>query len=559
MHYQALYRVWRPQSFDDLVGQDHISRTLRQAIVQDKVSHAYLFTGPRGTGKTSTAKIFSKAINCPNHHEGNPCNVCDTCRSITEGSNTDVIEMDAASHNGVEYIRDIRDAVQLVPTDATFKVYIIDEVHMLSSGAFNALLKTLEEPPENVIFILATTEVHKVPLTVMSRCQRFDFFKINRKTMFDRLSYILEQEKVTFTDDAVNAITLAAEGGMRDALSLLDQAISYSDTEVTENDVLAVTGALHQSQMLEMIAAIRDEDAVQATKLFLDVYNAGKDPKRFVDDLLYYYRDILVYQTSEQLGDALERAHLSQQFVEFAQQTDKDFCFKAIRELTRAQQDLRTTSFPKIIIETALIRLCQNNQSKKVETEIKQLMDRIFQLEEKIAKGLVTTHTESSSHQKAESKPEPRTRQNKGISQSLQNRVFGILKQAKKKHIEDVRNSWDYFVNHVKQQKPSVGALIEKSKPRAASDTGIVLSFPNQIFCDIASENPEVEQMVQQFLRDKWMNQVEVVYLFEEHWFTLRDKFLSENEPVKDDKASNNPAVEQALQVFDKDIVHIIE
>ena len=241
MTYQALYRVWRPQAFSDVSGQEMITQTLRNAIRQQKSSHAYLFTGPRGTGKTSVAKIFAKAINCPNSSDGEPCNDCAICEQITNGSLGDVIEIDAASNNGVEEIRDIRDKANYAPTQADYKVYIIDEVHMLSMGAFNALLKTLEEPPRNVVFVLATTEPHKIPLTIISRTQRFDFRRISQEAIMDRMEYILDEMGVDHEEDALLLIAKAAEGGMRDALSILDQALSFSEGRIKIDDIQPIT------------------------------------------------------------------------------------------------------------------------------------------------------------------------------------------------------------------------------------------------------------------------------------------------------------------------------
>ena len=256
MSYQALYRVWRPQKFDDMVGQDVVTRTLKNALITEQTSHAYLFTGPRGTGKTSAAKIFAKAVNCHYLKDGEPCNECVTCKAITEGTLNDVIEIDAASNNGVEEIRDIRDKAKYAPTEADYKVYIVDEVHMLSTGAFNALLKTLEEPPANVIFILATTEPQKIPLTIISRTQRFDFKRITPAQSYDRMVYILDQKGIQYDQKALAIIAKAAEGGMRDALSILDQVISFGNEEVTLDNALLVTGSVNQKLLDQYLTQI---------------------------------------------------------------------------------------------------------------------------------------------------------------------------------------------------------------------------------------------------------------------------------------------------------------
>lgn len=259
MSYQALYRVFRPQLFEDVVGQEHITKTLQNALLQKKFSHAYLFSGPRGTGKTSAAKLFAKAVNCEHAPVSEPCNECSACKGITNGSISDVIEIDAASNNGVDEIRDIRDKVKFAPSAVTYKVYIIDEVHMLSIGAFNALLKTLEEPPEHCIFILATTEPHKIPLTIISRCQRFDFKRITSQAIVGRMGKIVEAEQFKVQDGALDIIASAADGGMRDALSLLDQAVSFSGDELTVDDALLITGAVSQHYIGKLASTLHEK------------------------------------------------------------------------------------------------------------------------------------------------------------------------------------------------------------------------------------------------------------------------------------------------------------
>ena len=296
--YQALYRKYRSQTFSQLVGQEIVAKTLKQAVEQEKISHAYLFSGPRGTGKTSVAKIFAKAMNCPNQEGGEPCNNCYICQAVTDGSLEDVIEMDAASNNGVDEIRDIRDKSTYAPSIAQYKVYIIDEVHMLSTGAFNALLKTLEEPTPNVVFILATTELHKIPATILSRVQRFEFKSIRTQDIRDHIFHILEKEGIAYETEAVEIIARRAEGGMRDALSILDQALSLTqDAKLTTAVSEEITGTISLSALDNYVAALAQKDVTRALENLNLIFDNGKSMTRFVTDLLQYLRDILIVQT----------------------------------------------------------------------------------------------------------------------------------------------------------------------------------------------------------------------------------------------------------------------
>ena len=296
--YQALYRKYRSQTFGQLVGQQVVATTLRQAVEQGKISHAYLFSGPRGTGKTSVAKIFAKAMNCPNQKDGEPCNNCYICQAITEGSLEDVIEIDAASNNGVDEIRDIRDKSTYAPSMAKHKVYIIDEVHMLSTGAFNALLKTLEDPTENVVFILATTELHKIPATILSSVQRFEFKSIKTQDIIGHIEWILEQEGIDFEQEGVQIIARRAEGGMRDALSILDQALSLTQENRLTTDIAEeITGSISLGALDAYVAALIAHDAVAALDNLNLIFDSGKNMARFVTDLLQYLRDLIIVKT----------------------------------------------------------------------------------------------------------------------------------------------------------------------------------------------------------------------------------------------------------------------
>ena len=381
--YQALYRKYRSQTFSQLVGQEVVAKTLKQAVEQEKISHAYLFSGPRGTGKTSVAKIFAKAMNCPNQVDGEPCNNCYICQAVTEGSLEDVIEMDAASNNGVDEIREIRDKSTYAPSLARYKVYIIDEVHMLSTGAFNALLKTLEEPTQNVVFILATTELHKIPATILSRVQRFEFKSIRTQDITAHIHHILEKENISSEPDAVEIIARRAEGGMRDALSILDQALSLTQgnaltTAISEE----ITGTISLSALDDYVAALSQQDVSKALDSLNLLFENGKSMTRFVTDLLQYLRDLLVVQTGG------ENTHHSPVFMDNLALSQESL-FEMIRIATVSLADMKASLQPKIYAEMMTIRLAEIKPepvlSGAVESEISALRQEVARLKQELA------------------------------------------------------------------------------------------------------------------------------------------------------------------------------
>ncbi|HGJ8189183.1 TPA: DNA polymerase III subunit gamma/tau, partial [Streptococcus pneumoniae] len=381
--YQALYRKYRSQNFSQLVGQEVVAKTLKQAVEQEKISHAYLFSGPRGTGKTSVAKIFAKAMNCPNQVGGEPCNNCYICQAVTDGSLEDVIEMDAASNNGVDEIREIRDKSTYAPSLARYKVYIIDEVHMLSTGAFNALLKTLEEPTQNVVFILATTELHKIPATILSRVQRFEFKSIKTQDIKEHIHYILEKENISSEPEAVEIIARRAEGGMRDALSILDQALSLTQgNELTTAISEEITGTISLSALDDYVAALSQQDVPKALSCLNLLFDNGKSMTRFVTDLLHYLRDLLIVQTGG------ENTHHSSVFVENLALPQKNL-FEMIRLATVSLADIKSSLQPKIYAEMMTVRLAEIKPepalSGAVENEIATLRQEVARLKQELS------------------------------------------------------------------------------------------------------------------------------------------------------------------------------
>ena len=352
MAYQALYRKWRPRTFDSVIGQEAITDTLKNAIKRGKVSHAFLFAGPRGTGKTSCAKIFAKALNCTNLQDGEPCNECANCIAADQGSMPDIMEIDAASNNGVDEIREIRDKVKYAPTEGKYKVYIIDEVHMLSMGAFNALLKTLEEPPEHVVFILATTELQKVPATIISRTQRYNFKRISKEDLEKRMKYILDQENIKYEDKALAVIAQVADGGMRDALSILDQLLSYEKESVNYDDALQITGFADRENIEKILLALLNQDAGQALQLTQDEMAKGASSKNILDEIIdLTTKSLLIVKTDENKQETF----LTKDFIEKIKSVSTDSYYRLINLANNALNDLRYTNQQQIPLEVFLV------------------------------------------------------------------------------------------------------------------------------------------------------------------------------------------------------------
>ncbi len=386
MAYQALYRKFRPQTFEDVKGQDHIVTTLKNQLKNDRIGHAYLFTGTRGTGKTTVAKILARAVNCRHPMDGSPCGKCNICRAISAGNSMNVIEIDAASNNGVNNIREIIEEVAYPPTEGRYKVYIIDEVHMLSPGAYNALLKTLEEPPEYVIFILATTEVNKIPITILSRCQRYDFHRISVVTIADRLRQLMEEEGVEVEDRAVDYIARAADGSMRDALSLMDQCIAfYLGQKLTYDDILKVLGAVDTKVFSRLLRAILGGEIAEAIRVIGEIITEGREPVQFVNDFTWYLRNLLLLKSGDHMEDVLDMSSDNLALLrEEAQMVEDEILMRYIRILSDLSSQIRYASQKRVLIEIATIKLCK----PQMETSYDSLIDRLVTLEEKVEEGI---------------------------------------------------------------------------------------------------------------------------------------------------------------------------
>ncbi|MDO4902638.1 MAG: DNA polymerase III subunit gamma/tau [Limosilactobacillus sp.] len=538
MSYQALYRVWRPQRFEDLVGQQVVTQTLKNAIVTHQISHAYLFAGPRGTGKTSAAKIFAKAVNCHNLQDGEPCNECDICKAITSGQLNDVIEIDAASNNGVEEIRDIRDKAKYAPTQADYKVYIIDEVHMLSTGAFNALLKTLEEPPANVIFILATTEPHKIPLTIISRVQRFDFRRISTQDAFGRMKFILDQKGVEYDEKALWVIANAAEGGMRDALSILDQVISFSDNQVRLDDALTVTGSVTKQLLEKYYFEVAEHKSAEALDTMKDILGEGKDGQRFIEDLISFIRDVLLYQESPELIMVESTGLKEEDFQKMSTAAPATVLYQMIDELNTIQDEMRFTTHPDVYLEVLTVKLSQidgqavtaQNQepassSVDLDTQrtIEQLQATVRNLQETV-KQLQAQPAPAASAQPAKAPSQPRVqRQNVDVNLSQINPILGA---ASRQALVFVQDLWQELLSKLSVPQRS---LLHVSKPVAASADGVIVAFNYDFLYQQAANSAELTASIDQALQELTGKQIRVVFVPKDKWPDIRAEYIKQH------------------------------
>lgn len=527
--YQALYRKYRSQTFSQLVGQEVVAKTLKQAVDQEKISHAYLFSGPRGTGKTSVAKIFAKAMNCPNQVDGEPCNNCYICQAVTEGSLEDVIEMDAASNNGVDEIREIRDKSTYAPSLARYKVYIIDEVHMLSTGAFNALLKTLEEPTQNVVFILATTELHKIPATILSRVQRFEFKSIRTQDITAHIHHILEKENISSEPDAVEIIARRAEGGMRDALSILDQALSLTQgnaltTAISEE----ITGTISLSALDDYVAALSQQDVPKALDSLNLLFENGKSMTRFVTDLLQYLRDLLVVQTGG------ENTHHSPVFMDNLALSQESL-FEMIRIATVSLADMKASLQPKIYAEMMTIRLAEIKPepmfSEAVEGEISALRQEVARLKQELANvGTVPKQVAPVPSRPATSKTVYRVDRNK-VQAILQEAVENP--ELARQNLIRLQNAWGEVIESLAGPDK---ALLVGSQPVAANEHHAILAFESNFNAGQTMKRDNLNTMFGNILSQAAGFSPEILAISLEEWKEVRAAFSAKNKSSQADQ-----------------------
>ena len=522
--YQALYRKYRSQTFGQLVGQEVIATTLRQAVEQGKISHAYLFSGPRGTGKTSVAKIFAKAMNCPNQKGGEPCNECYICEAITNGSLEDVIEIDAASNNGVDEIRDIRDKSTYAPSLAPHKVYIIDEVHMLSTGAFNALLKTLEEPTENVVFILATTELHKIPATILSRVQRFEFKSIKTPAIQDHLKAVLDKEGIDYEEEAVAIIARRAEGGMRDALSILDQALSLTgEAQLTTATAEEITGSISQEALDLYVAALSAQDATAALDQLNLIFDNGKNMARFVTDLLQYLRDLLIVQTGG------ENLHVSERFnqnLAIPQAT----LFTWIDLATKSLADIKNSLQPKIYTEMMTIRLAEYKGESPSASPVALPADflaQVDQLKREVESLKNQLAQVASGAPAAKSSPARPQKSSKGYRVD-RNKLQAILQEAvenpdlARNNLIRLQNAWGEIIESL---AGADRALLVGSQPVAANERHAILAFESAFNAEQTMKRDNLNTMFGNILSNAAGFSPEILAISMEEWTQVRAEF----------------------------------
>ncbi|MHA4151470.1 DNA polymerase III subunit gamma/tau [Bacillus cereus] len=537
--YQALYRKYRPTNFIELIGQNHIKQTIQNALKLAKFSHAYMFTGPRGTGKTTIAKLIATSLNCENlNNEGEPCNECSQCKAIRGNSHADVLEIDAASNNGVEQIREIREQVAYAPGTGKYKVYIIDEVHMLSTGAFNALLKTLEEPPKHVIFILATTDVHKIPATIISRCQRFDFRRIGPRDIIERLRHVAKKEEVKIEEEALQLLGMLAQGGMRDALSLMDQTIAFATNEtITKDDVSEVVGRISIEKIEACIGDLLKGNTIEILNLINQVILNGKEPIYLLEDLIGYLRDLVISKAFEVQEDNITTAILNNKFYELLEEGEIHKMQMMIRKLTEVKNEMKFSNNAQVSLEVGLIQLATEAQEEnRLVRKINELEKRVKEL---TGSGSVPVRPKSLSptvQQPAEEKVDITEYSKKTLNKAIDkmsiiatdNYVLDIVfPDAQKDYKVQYQGELATVVNTLLDKQTKLNSfkhLLDKMSIAIASSTSVVIGADAYLI-EVLSEN-EVYKELTNIMQKNIKRLVDIKFVTEEKWKPLVNKMI---------------------------------
>ena len=543
MH-KALYRVYRPKNFSDVIGQEHIVRTLKNQIENNNVGHAYLFCGTRGTGKTSTAKIFSRAVNCTNLHNDEPCNECENCREILEDKTMDVVEIDAASNNSVDDIRELRENVKYSPAKAKYKVYIIDEVHMLSQGAFNALLKTLEEPPSYVIFILATTEPHKIPATILSRCQRFDFKRVTVKDISSRMRYICEKEGIEADEKALNLIARNSQGALRDALSILDQCISFEGNKISYNDVIELLGSVNIEQLFDLAESIIKEDTRKSLQILNDFIIWGKDVRNLVNDLIDHFRNLMVCKISNDLDEIIS---LPEETIDLLKQQaetiDTNNLIRILNILSEAQDGMKISSNPRVLMEVTMMKIAQPMFDESKEALIK----RIENLEQKIESGNIKVN-HISTNQTVDNFNENNQQNNNTVEKQEDENIE--YENLKGDDIKLVEKSWKKILQKMKEDKNQVirALLQDVDSFNISEDTLYIIFTDNYSFAKSRLDSPATIQYVEKVIREVLNRSFSVKIALKSQLSNLNTQIKKED---KGEQILKNIVSEDVLEVKD--------
>lgn len=570
MAYQALYRSYRPQDFKSVAGQRHVVTTLQNAIKLNKVAHAYLFSGPRGTGKTSMAKIMAKALNCVHGPTTEPCNECEICKGITKGTISDIVEIDAASNNGVDEIRDLRDKVKYLPSECRYKVYIIDEVHMLSQGAFNALLKTLEEPPSHVIFILATTEPHKIPATILSRCQRFDFQSLDKADIVERLQYVLNAENIKATPEAVDLIAESSEGGMRDALSLLDQSISYStDDVISEDDVLAVSGNISSQIILHMLKEALESNSAEVLKSLGEIISDGKEIPRIINDVIIFLRDALLAKIGS--SNSLKSAYKTEGYQVFLAKISNEIIYKWLDILNDTLNNIKFTTQKRAYLELGLLKMADGHLN-----DYASLLGRVEALERQIALGVTVMPVQNNEPKiNFTSNPEEILKYDKPTiaNTEIENDASFIQIEDIAKIINAGNKQLKGLIEGIIKSEGNHFEILKSTAVGAVSNDGIILVTGNIASANRLMRSPYYDQALKIINQN---NHFECLYCVpKDKWTEIINDFRAKLSlggtvgnivfnnvviPVKKHIKENNVSLEDEIyNMFDHDLVNIKE